>query len=611
MIGQLRKRILTAILLVFLSADGARAIADNIDILSYFKEGDSYKSRVVQAHTFPQVSDSQTMPTHSLHRLNIPSVQRYNQKYRQNFKRWQQENFALYPLPKEKGFYGKLDKQQGWKESMKRLKEAAKQNDPEAEYFLGTFLLAEGKPKEARALWEKSANQGFADAQYSLGNLYAKKGKVDEARELWQKSAKQGFMHAQYRWGYVLFEENKHEEAKKWWEKAALQGHFGSQSLLAAILFKEGKKQEGRKWLIKAAEGGVVKSQHALASILKQEGDIKQAKIWYEKAAKKGYADSQNNLANILKSEGNIEEAVSWYLKASISGNRFAQYNLGVLKLEQENKPKEAREWFHASANQGYALAQSRLGSLLYEEKNKSKAKYWWEKAAKQGLPQGQTGLGVVLYEEGKFKEARKWWKKAAIQGDKEASSNLKLLNLGKSLKNNGLQAEKNIVTAIEFKKIKTSERLEGLIKEKFPLGLDGNKAKELLEKSGSKCVFFQNKEQDSLTSSPTLKKEIPTKVGWYKLTPSHRFLIHRQCQRILSTDLISHQSNGTTRSIDKTSNVGNKKISPYIPYLKRRGFTASWINYTNNSQYPQRLVMRKYEKRILKNCVMWLQVAL
>ena len=80
------------------------------------------------------------------------------------------------------------------------------------------------------------------------------------------------------------------------------------------------------------------------------------------------------------------------------------------------------------------------------------------------------------------------------------------------------------------------------------------------------------------LTSSPTLKKEIPTKVGWYKLTPSHRFLIHRQCQRILSTDLISHQSNGTTRSIDKTSNVGNKKISPYIPYLKRRGFTASWI---------------------------------
>ena len=99
-----------------------------------------------------------------------------------------------------------------------------------------------------------------------------------------------------------------------------------------------------------------------------------------------------------------------------------------------------------------------------------------------------------------------------------------------------------------------------------------------------------------SLTSSPTLKKEIPTKVGWYKLTPSHRFLIHRQCQRILSTDLISHQSNGTTRSIDKTSNVGNKKISPYIPYLKRRGFTASWINQRLNMNVNKEICKGKNE---------------
>ena len=39
--------------------------------------------------------------------------------------------------------------------SISVLREAASENDPEAQYVLGIFLLAEGKTKESRKLWEK------------------------------------------------------------------------------------------------------------------------------------------------------------------------------------------------------------------------------------------------------------------------------------------------------------------------------------------------------------------------------------------------------------------------------------------------------------------------
>ena len=89
---------------------GAKVIQQLCDILSHFKEGASYRGRVVQARTFPQVSDSQRKPMFSLHRLNIPSARRHNYKYRDTSIRGQEKSFTLYPRHKWTRVYGSVAK---------------------------------------------------------------------------------------------------------------------------------------------------------------------------------------------------------------------------------------------------------------------------------------------------------------------------------------------------------------------------------------------------------------------------------------------------------------------------------------------------------------------
>src|SRR6185369_1850179 len=108
-------------------------------------------------------------------------------------------------------------------ESLMRVKAAAEQGDPEAQFLIGLqYKAGDGIDKdrgEAVKWLRKAAESGHVEAQYTLGDFYAGLDPADELADL--------------------------REAEKWLKAAAEQGNADAQTRLA-VLQAKGASAEGK-----------------------------------------------------------------------------------------------------------------------------------------------------------------------------------------------------------------------------------------------------------------------------------------------------------------------------------------------------------------------------
>ena len=238
-----------------------------------------------------------------------------------------------------------LDSENPNPEMIRKIKTAAENGNPDAQYRLGNcYYLADAE--KAVKWYEKAAEQGHAEAQYRLGKYY---WNGEEAIKWYEKAAEQGHAEAQYQLGEFYYfgdgVEEDQEEAVKWYKKAGEQGHAKAQYQLGECYYLDGvekDQEEAVKWLKKAAEQGEFNSQLLLGDCYYTGNGV----------------------------EGDEKEAVKWYKKSAEQGHQTAQYRLGIcynFGYGVEKNEKEAVKWLKKAAEQGYEEAIELLEKLGYD----------------------------------------------------------------------------------------------------------------------------------------------------------------------------------------------------------------------------------------------------
>ncbi len=310
-------------------------------------------------------------------------------------------------------FFGWADVAVDYEKSREFFLEAAKQNDPVAEYYLGR-IYAEGRGvvvdlKTAFEWYQKSADHGDQDAEHTLACAWIAAGG------------------------------NKRAEGLQRLKKLADSGHKNSQSILGAcyLFGKEAdcvkNRGEAVGYLRKAGEAGELEAQKILWGHFLSINNVQEGEMWLRKAAKQEDAASLFTLAFHLEQSPDAgrqkAEILDCYTRAANQKHPQALYLLGLSYMEGDIVGKDAvkgRSLIEQAAKEGHVEASFELGRELIQSKDKSDQKkgvdYW---ASIASYPPAQTGLGYC-YQDGlgvtaNPKTSLEWFEKAAGNNDGRA----------------------------------------------------------------------------------------------------------------------------------------------------------------------------------------------
>jgi hypothetical protein len=287
-----------------------------------------------------------------------------------------------------------------------KIKLAAEQGDPSAQYYLGrTYFQGSGSTlDQAAALkWIKNAAEGgLAEAQNYLGRMYLAGNGVEQndnqAVEWYRKAAEQGYALAEANLGLMYGHgrgvEQNYELAEKWMHQAAEQGSAQLQCAYAELLIHEFDK-----------EG------HQIAN-------FQVASEWMRKAAEQDYAKAQYELAELYNygklGDDQRSNCIPWYLKAAANGSVEAQAEIGELPRYYPNNPLlksvNTVDALRQSAEKGNLDAQFQLAKRYQTgdgvPQDPSEAFKWMQKAAEHDgskssvVSDARCQLGL-MYEKG------------------------------------------------------------------------------------------------------------------------------------------------------------------------------------------------------------------
>ena len=270
-----------------------------------------------------------------------------------------------------------------------KIKEAACQGDPEAQYTLGlVYVSGNGDPSKQTAensekaveWFRKAAENNHVKAQFILATCYdTGEGVVKDLTE-----------------------------AIKWYKKAAEQGSPEAQYNLGC-LFYEGvdgikNQSDGLKLLQQSADQGFQKSILALQQLYKSNLELRPefqaAKTFFTTTlakAESGDSDAQYNLGKLYETGNGTtqdsKEAVKWYSKAAVLDCQKAQEALGDFLYSGRNGSidfAEAAKWYEKSEEkQGNALVELHLAQIYFNgiqvKKDLNKAWNWISKSSSNG----------------------------------------------------------------------------------------------------------------------------------------------------------------------------------------------------------------------------------
>jgi enhanced entry protein EnhC len=418
------------------------------------------------------------------------------------------------------------------KQKAKRwLKVAARENNPVAQFILGTYLYQHGvnaaEKEEGRSLLSKSSYNGFSISDYNLAvtfkdsnlehmglvnkssangfipaslflaDLNVIKGDaatLRESRETYYRLSRLGNSNATLKLGYMMANglggKKDLKKAKSYYLKAARENNPLAQYLIAqSYQFGQGTKVSPVKalyWYKRAAAQGFDKAYLSLGFLY--ETEFKQydlAKNWYEKALKNDQGLANFNLALMYdygkgSTKENKQQAFGYYLQAANSGVSETYYPLALKYYNgvgTERNVESAYNWFNKAYQQGDNRALAKLAFMnemgVGTKKDAAKAIIFYQALATLGQVEAMISA-ARLYQQGKgvpqdLDKAFNYYQMAADKGNKFAKYQVAKMRL----EGEGVIADKE----------RAIKELEALKKQNYP------KAVLLLEKITPKEV--------------------------------------------------------------------------------------------------------------------------
>jgi TPR repeat protein len=289
------------------------------------------------------------------------------------------------------------------KKGIDYLERASQQDNPQAQYLLGTFYEEAKRYCDAMMYYQKAADQDNAKALFKVGFFceHAIGTKIDVSRafKAYEKAARLGHAEASYRVGFCCDQGIGTMVDKK---RALTYFTIASSYKIAEAICKLGEYAEcgiaGPADLPKAIEhyGEAAGLNNSLAlykmGIAYQLGlnkiaiNLKIALNFYQRAARNGYGPAEYSLGEFAEfghvETADMRKAISHYQIAASKQYAQAFYKLGILHeigilLSSPNENaflnfKKAAEQHHAAAN--YKLYTYYLDGIDGTPKDSSKA---------------------------------------------------------------------------------------------------------------------------------------------------------------------------------------------------------------------------------------------
>ena len=263
------------------------------------------------------------------------------------------------------------------------IREAAKQNHPDALYYLGAayFYGYEGFRKDSieSIKWlEKSAQEGFLQGQVALGNLYFNAKDITNAVKYWQmattnnnklvwdETERQLLGQVHYCLGTVYYNGElgtpDEERAINYFKEAANYGNAYSAYILGLIYREKNETPQNEKiscnYTILSAAQGCVDAQ---------------ALYGYYRLI--GYGTEKDSI-----------DAVSWYKKAATNNNVAAICTLPYFYYEAQDNDSTIF-WGQRSECCDSVDIQYLVGAAYYNKEKYDEAESWWKKSAAKQFP--------------------------------------------------------------------------------------------------------------------------------------------------------------------------------------------------------------------------------
>lgn len=263
------------------------------------------------------------------------------------------------------------------------IREAAKQNHPDALYYLGAayFYGYEGFRKDSieSIKWlEKSAQEGFLQGQVALGNLYFNAKDITNAVKYWQmattnnnklvwdETERQILGHVYYSLGSLYYNGElgtpDEERAINYFKEAANYGNAYSTYILGLIYREKNETPQNEKiscnYTRLSASQGCVDAQ---------------ALYGYYRLI--GYGTEKDSI-----------DAVSWYKKAATNNNVAAICTLPYFYYEAQDNDSTIF-WGQRSECCDSVDIQYLVGAAYYNKEKYDEAESWWKKSAAKQFP--------------------------------------------------------------------------------------------------------------------------------------------------------------------------------------------------------------------------------
>ncbi|MBQ7985300.1 MAG: sel1 repeat family protein [Bacteroidales bacterium] len=352
-------------------------------------------------------------------------------------------------------------------EAMQKYLEAAKFNDPDAQYecavrfFDGKGTVADDKKaidwlkraadkgypiaihtlgdcykdgkgllkdtKKAAELYRQAADSGFTASKYALALYYLDNNDINEALPLLKNSANAGYVPSKVKLGQLYLKGNDYSQARSMFEQVASDDTSGVADNELGLLYKTGKggvlvnTRKAFDYFYSSANKG---NDEGLFNIgecyyhgIGTNKDEESAILSYKKSADKNNVKAQNALGEYYASKSRNSDAVTMFEKAHNLNYLPATINLarcyqqGIGKVQNCNT---AKDLYNNAAESLEQMGSGNLNQMQDMEKQKYVKVYYY--------------IGLYFYEgcdkiEKDIDKAVKYFKQADDYGNIEATN--------------------------------------------------------------------------------------------------------------------------------------------------------------------------------------------
>lgn len=219
------------------------------------------------------------------------------------------------------------------------------------DFTYGVTLFQHGYLDEAASSFRQviAAKPDNAEAHYNLGTLYLRKGDLTEARRFLEKatSLQPEYPEAWNNLGMIAGQQNDAEKAVQYFEKSVSQrpGYVTALLNLGNTYRRQGKMAEAAQNLSRALdlEPENPEANYSLGMLYARQGDSSRAESLIQKAIslRPDYPDARNNLGVLFIREGRNAEAEKQFQSCIDAAPTFDQAYLNLAQLYMIEKQNE------------------------------------------------------------------------------------------------------------------------------------------------------------------------------------------------------------------------------------------------------------------------------